>query len=236
MINSPAIRYIEEAAGKKMPSLMADKVGISERTLRSFPLSNKTVQKIRNGSNDNFKRVLKNSGYLDHEINEIQSNHPKSAYAGIIYEEQEVSGLKFPHAIMLASKIDDLSFSLYASMQKGDIEEVKNLLMLSEFSNHHYLANTEDDWIDERNTQSLKSIKSAKEWDEIDKHIKVLTMHCLLSLMACWDIEFYSQYSPKLSPRPWFSLVLPKLDPLADHINAKEIKKKRGMFWPQLRG
>jgi len=231
MINEPAIRFIEAATGKKMPSLMAGRANISERTLRNFPFSNKTIEKISVGSEHHLEKKLEYLGYTVEEIFQITSNHPKSPYAGIIYEEQEASVFEYPYTIELAKKIDDISISLSNAWMESDVEEMKNVLMSSEFSTRQYFADTEDNWANEQLPDRLNFIKSAQTLEDIGRLINILTMNCLFSLMACWDIEFYSQYSPKLIPRTWFSLVLPKVDPVVEHHNSKEMKKRRGMFW-----
>jgi hypothetical protein len=231
MINTFAIPFIEKASGQKLAALLADKVDVSERTLRSESFSNKTVEKVRIGLRDAYKADLKRSGY--DEIGKRIFNHPKSLYAGIIYDYQvnRLSAAEFKHAIGLAKKIDDVSAVLCDARQKGDIEEFKDALLSSEFGSEAYFRSMGNGSLKEIKLSSLQSFKAAKDWKDIDEPLNAIKYNCLLSLMALWDIELYSLYGSKYEPRSLFSLLLPKVDPLAKYISDQEIEKKRGMFW-----
>lgn len=103
--------------------------------------------------------------------------------------------------------------------------------MSSELLDRRYYVNADDEWDSSTDPEALSQIKSAQNWTDIDRPWRALVFNMLFSLMACWDIEFYSQYFRPFEPRPLFSLVLPKLDPAAKYSDESTIKKRRGMFW-----
>jgi len=231
MLNISAILFIEASSGKKMSSLMADKADVSERTLRNFPFSKKTCQKLLDGSESDFKNSLKVSGYDSEEIKKITSNHPKSLYAGIIYEYQVQASadIEFPLTLDAAKKIDSYSLVLHNLFQKDDIEGFKNVLLSSEFGNSQYFE--EPDFEGKNYSKNIRLCNEAKCWKDIDIAMRAVSSNCLFSLMAIWDLEFFSLYATKYKTRSLFSLLLPKIDPLAEYSMDLGIKKRRGMFW-----
>lgn len=231
MLNIPALTFIETSAGQKMPVIVANLSGVSERTFRKTSLSDKTIKKVEEGAKSNIRNKLVESEWPEQEIDEFIMNYPRSLYAGLIYGCQVPGKVNFAHTIEFASRFDDISSDLFEVREQNDLEEFKRILLTSEVLDRRYYVFADDEWSSSVDPEALSKIKSAQDWTDIDKPFKVLTSNVLFSLMAHWDIEFCHQYFQALESKPLFSLVLPKLDPAAGDLNKSTISKRRGMFW-----
>jgi hypothetical protein len=230
MLNIPALTIIETSAGQKMPVIMANLSGVSERTFRQTSLSDKTINKVEEGAKSNIRNKLAESEWPEQEIDEFIKNYPRSLYAGLIYGCQVPGKMNFAHTIEFASCFDDISSDLFKAREQNNLQEFKRILLTSEVLDRRYYVFVDDEWSSSADPEALSKIKSAQDWTDIDKSFSVLIFNVLFSLMAHWDIEFCQQYFYALEPKPLFSLVLPKLDPAAKYLDESTVAKRRGMF------
>lgn len=220
-------------AGQKTPARLANlpDVNVSERTLRNSRWSNKTVERIEEGVKSNIRDKLTNLEWPEKEIDEFVLNHPKSPYAGLIYECQIPDKMEFPRTIEFAARIDEISLSLTNAREQDSLEEFKRILLASELLDRRYYVEADDEWSSSAEPEALNLIKAAQDWCDIEKPLGVLIFNTLFSVMSYWDIEFYHQFFSNYDPKPLFSQVLPKLDPDAKYLDKSTIAKRRGMFW-----
>lgn len=222
---------MEKARGQKMVVMLENISNVNQRTLRKSVCSKKTIRKVEEGSKNAILERLNKAGYSEQECNEFISNHPKSLYAGLIYDSGIPGKMEFPLTIEFAARIDDISLSLFTAKEHDDLEGFKQILLESDLLDRKYYVGADEEWTSGFDPEALTSIKSALDWGSIDKPFAILIFNTLFSLMAHWDIEFYSQYFYGFEPRALFSLVLPKLVPAAGDLSEATIAKRRGMFW-----
>jgi hypothetical protein len=241
MINEIFLRLYEAAQGKKLAVLFSESTSISERTWRK-PLSEigeKTIAKAKKNSLQSMRLNLANRGYPQGEIEDWIGSHPGIVpqgriCAGLIYECQTAE-MVFPHTLKYAGLLDELSVYLYEARCDNDLEGFKMWLLDHEAGRIWRRVLNSDEGERRSVSDVLEWIQSARDWGDLDQPFKFVAANCIFSLMACWDVEFTSQYFTSFIARSSFSMVLPRLDPEAGPIAHGKLQKRRDMFWYPVR-
>jgi len=181
---------------------------------------------------------LAENGYCAAEIEKWIAEHPGNEnpgalYSGLIYGCQIDGVMAFPRTIDFARDIDELSSRLYDARIADDLAGFKEKLMNSVVADPVYFAqNVEEMGL--ATPPMLELFQSAKDWNEIDVPFRAIGLNTLFSLLAHWDIEFSSQYFLSFTPRPCFSMVLPRIDPAAMNKDGT-VSTRRDRFWLPVR-
>lgn len=231
MLNLIVFEFYHRVDGRVLPSQLEESTGVSARTWRNNEISQKTLDTAARNSIDWIIQKLRKAGNSETDITKFVEQHPRfntpgALYAGMIYENQVEGVMRFPKTLELAKRIDQLSSSLFFAKKSDDIESFKGLI-LDEAHNEQCF------WHAEGVTESdIPTIISASSWEELDQHLGDISKRALISLLACWDIEFCTEYFYRYKPRSLFKSVLPKTDPAIGNVEIGDsIPKRRDMFW-----
>ncbi len=230
------LRFLEQAEGRALPSVLSEITGISDRTLRKKnDFSPGTIKKAQQHSRDYVKQLRIEQGFSKEEVEFWLAQLPGIStpgmfYSDLVYSCQIEGYIAFPHTLELAIAIDRLSTSLAEARQRSDLAGFKEMLLNSPVVSLAHFAQTAADWKLPGTPPLLESLRMAQEWTDADQPLRAAIMNTLFSLLAHWDVEFYSRYFPNRAPRSCFAMVLPRLDPKAAVPCEGQITKRRGMF------
>ncbi|EXI64218.1 MAG: hypothetical protein AW08_03776 [Candidatus Accumulibacter adjunctus] len=239
MLNQPALNYIALSQGRALPAVFAEVTGLSERTLRNKANAEPrpgTLARVRQHSIAHARDTLAKIGLSPEDSEAWLGQHPGmtkrgALYAGMVYETQVNRVMAFPHTLQLALAIDKLSTRLWAARRADRLEEFRQALRESPLADAGNFAGSSDEAAEGCPPKLLARLESVASWAGMDEIVRTVAVNTLLSLLARWDVEFCSQFFSGYEARPFFALVLPRLDPKAgDADGCGELPRRRGMF------
>lgn len=116
-----------------------------------------------------------------------------------------------PETLALATRMDELAHELGNSKSNGNFAAYKQALLNAPLVDRNYFADTERELGIDGIPRALRQAQMADNWEGLENSIQIVTVNLLVSLMACWDLEFCRTYSPLMKPFPFFETVMLRL-------------------------
>lgn len=223
MFNSFAVLILERLHGRKLPVLLADITGTTERTWRSrlgkeVLLADDEVKRLRGKSAAYVVSKMQTvDGLSADEAGAVVAGAPslRSAVplptADLIYWFSPAYGTDYVESNALAVRFDQYCDALLAAARLDDIEETRRVVLDTLDWLRGFCNDAPDQEADDAMAQRLRD---AHDIGSLHKEARQLAYHMLMHVLSCWDVEFNALYFQGVhQPYPLFTLVMPRLAP-----------------------
>lgn len=224
MFNQFSILVLERLYGRKVPVILQEETGVSERTWRNrikngWSPGEEEVEELRAHMADCAAAMLKDKcGVADSEARDFLSRRP-SSLAGIALPTADLLfifspgfGGEYSESIAVARQFDLYCYALANAAKLSDADVAREILLdCLEWA----LSFWGDDEEDDEDAQELRGkLLAAEDLKSLLESAMPLADQLFLLVLAFWDVEFCSNYTRgKLEPISLFKLVMPCLSP-----------------------
>lgn len=223
MFNAFAVLILERLHGRKLPVLLEDITGTTERTWRSrlskeVRLADDEVKRLREKSAAYIvSKMQAADGYSAEEAEAIVACAPslRSAVplptADLIYWFSPGYGADYVESNALAGRFDQYCDALLAAARLDDIEDTRRIV----FDALDWLRGFCNDAPDREFGDAMaQRLREAHDIGSLHKEARQLAYRMLMHVLSCWDVELNALYFQGVhQPYPLFTLVMPRLAP-----------------------
>lgn len=222
MFNAFSTSIIERLHGRKLPVLLAEHTGTTERTWRNrmqsgWNPSEEEIERFRKLCADRIAdRVQSIEGVSAEEARQIVLRCPSwkagtgLPTADLIFWFSPRYGEGCAQAIATAEQFDRHCFAWSDNTGAGDVEGARRVLIDA----LKWLRRCEAAVADMDDADELEQrIMSARDLPVLFVVAKQLAGEMLLHVMSSWDVEFSAGYFQKFEPYPLFALMMPRMMP-----------------------
>lgn len=224
MYNQFSTLILERLSGRKLPAILEERTGISERTWRNrikdgwSPAPEELANFREKVAANITELMLSKEGWTEEEVQQIITRNP-SWKAGIglptadlIFWFSPGYGEDYTESISVASQFDVFCHALFDAGKAGDVDGVRKVLLDCLAWIVSYCDSEEEEAED---VQELREkLSAANDLENLLEAAKPLVEQLLFLVLSCWDVEFCSYYTNgKTEPYPLFDLVMPRLSP-----------------------
>ncbi len=221
MFNQFSFGLYERVLGKKLPTLLGENSGISERTWRKYLRGETRLRPdtLKYKTEKTLKRKLENEiGRTSVDARRIIHQSPGWKNCGglpladLIYWSTPESSESCTRSIEIATQIDIFSQQLLDAAQ--DIESARRTTRESWVWLQSFFSDDDDAKHILRSYSLEYEIITAENLDLLRKYVDAITEDMMILIMSTWDLEFCSHYfSEQLEATPLFSFLMPRIDP-----------------------
>ena len=196
------------------PAFLADVTSISIKTWETGgPKRAAAKERAAKEIDAYFTNQLRSKGVSDADIATwraqfMSPTDQAPSYLSQIVRTFSVNQEHPPETLALAGRMDELAHALWKANVNGDFEGCKQTLLNSPFLDKTYFADTERELCTEAVPHAFQEAERATVWDDLDQSIKAAGANMLLSLLACWDLEFCQRYFSAMAPFPLFEVLM----------------------------
>lgn len=224
MYNQFSTLILERLNGRKLPAILEERTGISERTWRNrikdgwTPGPEELADFRKKVAASITELMHSKDGWTEEEVQQIIARNP-SWRAGIglptadlIYWFSPGYGEDYTESIAVASQFDLYCHALFDARKAGDVDSARAVLLACLDWVVSYCDSKEEEAED---VQELREkLSSANNLENLLDTAKPLAEQLLFLVLSCWDVEFCSHYTNgKAEPYHLFELVMPRLSP-----------------------
>lgn len=239
MFSSVLSSVFNEAFEKSFYKAAEELTGINEKTWRNGGPKSKTKQlKIPQLAENNSKYILeREKGYSKEEALELSKRmihgdlKPSGLLSALVISFGEQYCLRWHEAEKLAHKLDNQNEALIKILKKNDFPTYKQeILKLCNEPSLKLWIESSPDFVD-----VLKTSCKASELSSLEEISRCWAMSAIYRIIACWDVEFQSNYihregSTNIEVRPLFQLLMPRINPITRTNSSGQYTSARGLF------
>lgn len=210
-----AIRILEWAAtGNPFQAFLAEATSISRKTWDTGGPKRTAVKARAAAEMRKYGiQLLRDQGISDDHVEAWLSRFPETTDAepyclSMIIRSFSTSQEPPPETLALAVRMDEMAHELERVKCSGDFAAYKHAVLNTPLLDRNYFAETERELAVEGVPQALRNAQIATDWSELENATGAVMANSLISLMACWDLEFFREYSPLMQPFPFFESVM----------------------------
>lgn len=226
MFNQFAVTIVERLTGQKLPVLLGELSGTTERTWRDrikrgWEPSEKERKKLAERTTATFTKQMVDIGeWPVDEARKILADRPSTKAgvalptADLIFHFSPLYGDYCRETISLATRFDHDCESLAEAVRSGNVDKAREVLILML------------DWLrtfcpEESETADADTLRheldTSPDVETLLQAAKPLGDALIMHVLSCWDIEFCAGYfDGTMQAYPLFELVMPRFAPDID--------------------
>lgn len=203
--------------GKPIQAFLAKATSISRKTWDAGGPKRAAARARANAEAKEFGRqFLRRQGVSEAGIARVEARLPETTdtepyWLSSLVRQYTVVLEAVPETLELARQMDEFAHELWQAKCSGDFAECKRRLLESPFLERNYFADTERELINTDLPRARRQVQEAGDFEELQQALGFITFNQLLSLLACWDLEFCRSYFPSLRAFPLFETLMFKL-------------------------